>query len=123
MISFSTGQLRKKNLVCTNKKFVFFFNCSILEISLKKMVKRSHEFVRYKIDQMFHYIYPDLFHITLHFLFSDQFCSKVDGIPLWLKQAALHSLDFFVRLENCQKNRPKDAHSDDLPAHLAHISI
>ena len=59
----------------------------------------------------------------LAFFSSDQFCSKVDGIPLWLKKAALHSLDFFVRLENCQKTRPKAAHSDDVPAHLAHISI
>ena len=47
----------------------------------------------------------------------------MDGIPLWLKQAALQSLDFFVRLENCQKIRPKAAHSDDVPAHLARISI
>lgn len=57
------------------------------------------------------------------FFSSDKFCSEVDGIPLWLKQAALQSLDFFVRLENCQKTRPKAAHSDDVPAHLAHISI
>ena len=69
------------------------------------------------------FLITDLFYITLNLISSDQFCSNTDGIPLWLKQAAIHSLDFFVRLENCQKTRPKAAHSDDVPAQLAHISI
>ena len=39
MISFSTGKLRWKNLFWTNKKFVFFFNCSNWEkIRGKKFV-------------------------------------------------------------------------------------
>ena len=46
MISFSTGKLRRKNLFWTNKKFVFFFNCSNWEkICGKKFVKTSDEFV------------------------------------------------------------------------------
>ena len=36
--------------------------------------------------------------------YDDEFCLKNQEIPTWLKNAAIHSVDFFVRLQNCRQN-------------------
>ena len=43
MISISTGKLRKKNMVWTNKKFFFFFNGSNWEKFVEKFVEQIGE--------------------------------------------------------------------------------
>ena len=51
-----SGKLESKNLFWTNKKFLFFFNCSNREkFQLKwwnKLVKTSEEFVGYEMEQI-----------------------------------------------------------------------
>ena len=51
MISFSTGKLRKRNLFWTNKKFLFFFNCSNWEIFVEK-IGESIWWIRYLIEKL-----------------------------------------------------------------------
>lgn len=36
--------------------------------------------------------------------YNNDYCDKNSHIPTWLKEAALHSLDFFLRLQNCPKS-------------------
>ena len=49
-------------------------------------------------------------------LSDEEFCPKEsETIPIWLKKSVLKSVDFFLRLKNCEKSRQKTkCHSTEL---------
>ena len=51
--------------------------------------------------------------------YDDDYCDKNSEIPTWLKEAAIQSLDLFLRLQNCS-NSPK-CHQAEIQESQKHL--